>query len=701
MSAALEDALYQRALATATPATLPLVKRSAYLADALRSMQTDTQNIRTPGALAANLLADAVLKYGSDKADKKLLGAQTEDQASLMALHSLPGNVPPPPAGAPPAPTPAADARSSSPAGLADALQADTPPTQAGLSPYERIGIASGPQDLLPLAQAVYGEARGEGSHGQQATGSVILNRSLKSGQSLADVVAAPHQFEGYNAKAKALGLDSPQLSPILANLHGLLSGETPDPTGGATNFYSPGAQAALGRPKPAWDNGQGQQIDHQMFFGGQPGSNVPLPPGPVSPMQVATNGPLPQMGAPPPQPPQGGPAPSPGVMQPPPPNPAPGGMAQPGGPGPAAPPPQAAPGSVPTGPGPTPQEIADYQRYAADPRTLPLAMQIADKVRERMRTPMDAPKNMQWSAQAGRYVPMPGTETTQLPGASPSDAAQRDPFGAVSHASIPGVQGSVPEGMIYQNGQYIRVQQPNAWSAPHPVAGAEGQYQTNSVTGEVRKATDAPFTAKDLGGVIGDLTKSPQYEKASHATDMYRAAVNAAGRPGGMTDAELIDFAAQELSGGVARQFNQKMIENSQGPIARLKQYIPEIISGQRLSPEARAALLTTMRDYATEAQGTFRSLAQSKNAYTQGLGVSLDPYVAPLMRDLPDAPTAASIPNGMPGVQPGGGNSSSPGAGGPGGSNPAARLSPQQAQALPPGTRFVGQDGVARVRH
>ena len=48
------------------------------------------------------------------------------------------------------------------------------------------------------------------------------------------------------------------------------ISGKTPDPTGGATKFYAPDAQKALGRQPPKWDDGTGQRLGAQLFFGGQ-----------------------------------------------------------------------------------------------------------------------------------------------------------------------------------------------------------------------------------------------------------------------------------------------------------------------------------------------------------------------------------------------------------------------------------------------
>ena len=51
-----------------------------------------------------------------------------------------------------------------------------------------------------------------------------------------------------------------------------ILSGNAPDPTGGAVNFLNPKLQKQLGRSIPSWAQGQGQRIGNHVFFGGQPG---------------------------------------------------------------------------------------------------------------------------------------------------------------------------------------------------------------------------------------------------------------------------------------------------------------------------------------------------------------------------------------------------------------------------------------------
>ena len=150
------------------------------------------------------------------------------------------------------------------------------------------------------LVRTVYGEAGGESAEGQRAVAAVIRNRARMANMPIKDVVTAPGQFEPWNnvstrAKLEALKPDSPEYQAILANLRA----SQDDPTGGATHFYSPNAQAALGRPAPEWATGEGKDIGGHRFY------NLPYSgPGGGQTTQVA--GP----GAPTGQPPTGAAAP-------------------------------------------------------------------------------------------------------------------------------------------------------------------------------------------------------------------------------------------------------------------------------------------------------------------------------------------------------------------------------------------------------
>lgn len=88
-------------------------------------------------------------------------------------------------------------------------------------------------------------------------------------------VVQSPNQFEPWNTPegrarmAKALQ-DPAQVASADNAIKGAYGegGQAPeDPTEGKTMFYAPAAQAALGRPAPAWAQGPGQMLGKTAFY--------------------------------------------------------------------------------------------------------------------------------------------------------------------------------------------------------------------------------------------------------------------------------------------------------------------------------------------------------------------------------------------------------------------------------------------------
>ena len=133
-------------------------------------------------------------------------------------------------------------------------------------------------RDRDDAIRTILSESGNQGGTGMQAVGNVIRNRSVAGGfggDNPSDVVRKPYQFEPWNTeegRAKMAGYDpnSPEYQAAGAALDRAYTGD--DPTKGATHFYAPKAQAALGRPAPSWDNGTGKDIGDHRFFGGIPG---------------------------------------------------------------------------------------------------------------------------------------------------------------------------------------------------------------------------------------------------------------------------------------------------------------------------------------------------------------------------------------------------------------------------------------------
>jgi spore germination cell wall hydrolase CwlJ-like protein len=233
-----------------------LYLQNPQLANALRRQSRGAQMLQQGGDSSpvdhplqgfARLAQALVGGYEQGQADKEIKGADEARKARIASILRD-GEASPPQMQAPAMPTQPVAPRQ--PVG-----QQFLPP--AGVDPEEDY-----------LVRTVFGEARGEPAQGQQAVAHVIRNRARAANMPIRDVVLAPGQFEPWGnpqTRAQLEGLDpaSPEYQAILANVRG----GTQDPTGGATHFYSPTAQAAAGRPTPAWAQGQGQDIGRHRFY--------------------------------------------------------------------------------------------------------------------------------------------------------------------------------------------------------------------------------------------------------------------------------------------------------------------------------------------------------------------------------------------------------------------------------------------------
>ena len=148
------------------------------------------------------------------------------------------------------------------------------------------------PEGVTPaedqIVRTVIGEAGNQPLEGQQGVAAVIKNRMELGKQDAQSTIFAPNQFEPWNnattrAKLEALDPTSQQYQDVLNKVvRPVMGGTAKDPTGGATNFYSPTAQKALGRDVPAWSVGQTPSTTiggHQFYklpFG--PGTQVAGP---------------------------------------------------------------------------------------------------------------------------------------------------------------------------------------------------------------------------------------------------------------------------------------------------------------------------------------------------------------------------------------------------------------------------------------
>lgn len=154
----------------------------------------------------------------------------------------------------------------------ADPVAAEGPPLQ--ISPRVPNPALAHPSARDLAIRTVYGEAGNEPPEGQAGVAAVIRNRldSGRYGNTVPQVVLAPSQFEPWqrpDARARMVALKpgDPDYERIGGIVDRVFSGDMEDPTQGATHFFSPGAQAALGRRAPTWARGEPLTIGGHAFY--------------------------------------------------------------------------------------------------------------------------------------------------------------------------------------------------------------------------------------------------------------------------------------------------------------------------------------------------------------------------------------------------------------------------------------------------
>ena len=128
------------------------------------------------------------------------------------------------------------------------------------------------PADRDAMIRTVIGEAGDQGDFGQAGVAHVIMNRAIGSGASPTSVVMSPNQFEPWQTRAgelRAIPTGSDQYQAAGKVVDGVLSGDIPDPTAGATGFLNPDTVMARSGRLPKWAVGNAVRIGAHVFTGG------------------------------------------------------------------------------------------------------------------------------------------------------------------------------------------------------------------------------------------------------------------------------------------------------------------------------------------------------------------------------------------------------------------------------------------------
>jgi spore germination cell wall hydrolase CwlJ-like protein len=143
---------------------------------------------------------------------------------------------------------------------------AKQPPAAAGWT-----GQAVDDRDYL--IRTIAFEASGEPPMAQIAVAYVVLNRkkSGRWGDNIKAVVTHPGQFEPWTTRQREieeLSPDDPRYQSAAIIADAVLSGQTPDPTAGATHFLNPTiVRERRGGALPSWAAGEGLTIGSHTFY--------------------------------------------------------------------------------------------------------------------------------------------------------------------------------------------------------------------------------------------------------------------------------------------------------------------------------------------------------------------------------------------------------------------------------------------------
>ena len=132
------------------------------------------------------------------------------------------------------------------------------------------------------LIRTIVFEASGEPQMAQIAVAYVILNRkkSGRWGDNIKAVVTHPGQFEPWatrRTEIEGLSPDDPRYKSAALIADAVLSGQTPDPTAGATHFLNPTiVRERRGGALPSWAQGEGLPIGNHTFYFPEEGGASP-----------------------------------------------------------------------------------------------------------------------------------------------------------------------------------------------------------------------------------------------------------------------------------------------------------------------------------------------------------------------------------------------------------------------------------------
>ena len=148
----------------------------------------------------------------------------------------------------------------------------ETKPDPKAMSRYP-VAWRQAVEDRDYLIRTIAFEASGEPTMAKIAVAYVVLNRkkSGRWGDTIKAVVTHTGQFEPWTTKRseiEGLSPDDPRYKSAAIIADAVLSGQTPDPTAGATHFLNPTiVRERRGGALPSWASGEGLPIGSHTFY--------------------------------------------------------------------------------------------------------------------------------------------------------------------------------------------------------------------------------------------------------------------------------------------------------------------------------------------------------------------------------------------------------------------------------------------------
>lgn len=600
--AGINDQVLEQLLQSAGPSALPAVAKSAYLQQALEQINQSGVQSKTPGALLANLGAEALNRLAQNRQMAKLSAQyqqNIQDQAKMWSsglggpdASAAPAASPDAPQGVPTPPMPpSAPAAGPMPASADPRAQMLAALIKGGLPSMGAAGLVgnmaqeSGPN--LSHSNPKEGAVGAANWEGPRAT---AFNQFIAQhgGQPSMDNQAgfALSELNGPEAKAMAAlkAAQDPQSAAAAGLAYERPAGWTPNgnPANASSwqNRLGATQQLATGLQQPSTGLQQPQGAPPMpAAMQGNPGS-----------YQVASNGPPPP---PPSMPPQGQPMPPWGAPQ------APMGAPQ------HAQPPTGLPG--------TPQQVQLIQSMLTSPfqQIRQQGMEAAMKLRMQMASPIDADPKMMWGPD-GREHPKPGAETRQIGSSAPGEINQQDAMGQITPTAIPNAM---------QNGQVFNTATGSYQAVPGLQPTTSGSLLPGTVTsqtpGSAPSVVQAPsFDPEKVRQAFAGSPQVQQYATIHRVAEGFaNALVNAAGKNNGILSSTGVDAVIQSY-GLNPRAASAKDLAASMGLSEEVGKKVNEIFGSGGATVEGLKQMFSVIQSEDQAARTSAQRLQQSDTA-------------------------------------------------------------------------------------